>query len=133
MQTSTVFLNNFALLRKYYADEVPVAHLLNGLCLVVTFFVCRIVVGLPYCVKFVVELYGLHITGSVGAVTFYGLGTFVTGLNGLNIFWFSKLASGLLKKMGLLRTKDSQCSAVKVTGAHSAKEAKVSRANSKEL
>ncbi|PPQ65311.1 hypothetical protein CVT24_011438 [Panaeolus cyanescens] len=94
-ETSTFFLNNHWFLDKTGRTGTTI-QLVNGVGLVASFFLVRIVYGGSISIQFLFTLHEVRHEVPIAYVLVYGLGNVV--LQGLNWFWFYKIISALRKR-----------------------------------
>ncbi|KAJ3060751.1 hypothetical protein HDU98_003330 [Podochytrium sp. JEL0797] len=94
-EASTPFLNiHWACDKLGYTGGM--LQLVNGLCLLASFFSARILFGLYSSVSFYYEMYTQFDKIPIHLVISYSVLNFV--LNGLNLFWFFKLVDGVRRR-----------------------------------
>lgn len=94
-EVSTVFLNMHWFLEKSHIRG-PV-YFCNGITLVASFFIFRIVWGLYMTTQiFIVSLARINEIHFMSLIFYGGVGVF---LNFLNIYWFVKMISMLMRKL----------------------------------
>jgi len=94
-ETSTFFLNNHWFLDKTGRTGSR-TQLINGFCLLGSFFLVRLVYGGWISLQFLLTLKAIYHEISVVYTLVYGLGNLV--LQGLNWFWFFKMVAALQRR-----------------------------------
>eukprot|EP00960_Hanusia_phi_P042021 755266-Hanusia_phi.AAC.2 len=80
-----------------YGYKETLAFKLNGIALVVFFFIFRIFIGCPYSFIFWTQLSSARAEGKISGGVYLTMSLMLGGVNSLNIFWGKKLFDGLVR------------------------------------
>eukprot|EP00041_Stephanoeca_diplocostata_P028063 m.784374 g.784374 ORF g.784374 m.784374 type:complete len:293 (+) comp23298_c3_seq5:140-1018(+) len=97
-ELSTPFLNNIFFLKTYF-PHWKVLPVLNGILLVIVFFVGRICIGFPVTYDIITQAMPLYEQHHISFGEAVLISVFAFLMSVLNVFWLYKLVYGILRKL----------------------------------